>query len=532
MPATRRPDAVAAPAIGAPPGAPAVRIARRRPVRSTAPDGPLARAARRAALRAARGPVRGAVRELTRVAALGARGAAGTLGATRWPWGVGAVVAAGALAPAAGVETVASPTAAGGALAEASLALPAGYVALSPLGRLLDALSLSSCPQLAALGLTVLVLFAGWRVARARRRPAPRCPIAELVALAGLVAVAAVALAATALLPRPMASLALADPDLVRVDVHAHTAASHDAPRWLTAERRRAWHAAAGYDVGFVADHGSVAGAVAAAAANPRRAGDGVSLLPALEGWLGDVHAVVLGITPADTGLLRDANVTRTLPALLRDGRLPSGSRPVTILPLPDDVLPVLDAAVGDGALAVRAVEVADGAPRALGQRDREGAALDSAAARHGLLPVAASNHHGWGRTAVAWTVVRVPGWRALTPEALGAAIVDRLRARDAAAVAVVARARPVATGRGLAAWPSLALTAPRLAWTTVRALHSAERVSWVGWAVVAAALRGAVGALRAARARTRGRRAARERRAVARAFGGREAIVGGVLAA
>ncbi|NIQ58279.1 MAG: hypothetical protein GWN71_34530, partial [Gammaproteobacteria bacterium] len=43
------------------------------------------------------------------------------------------------------------------------------------------------------------------------------------------------------------------------------------------------------------------------------------------------------------------------------------------------------------------------------------------------LAPVAATNNHGWGRTAAAWTLMRIPGWEELTPDELSTAIEDRL---------------------------------------------------------------------------------------------------------
>jgi hypothetical protein len=393
-----------------------------------------------------------------------------------------ALVVATSVRPHAGVQALP-----GSALPSSThLSLPGGYVLLSPLSRLLDALTFLSTVQDVALLLTLLSGVALWAALAARGTLRPRWAVLRYGVSASAACVAAFLslIVAAALLPRPAAELDVHDPDLVRVDFHTHTAASHDVPRWFDASRRREWERAVGYDLAFVSDHRSFDGAAAALAANPRRAGDDVVLAPALEAWFRDKHVVLLGVSPADRALLADPHLDDVLPAAVRDGRLVGGSsgRPVAISVIPDDVRPLMTPAMRDGAPFVRALEVADGAPRALDQADRERDTLSAFAARLDLVPVAGSNHHGWGRAAAAWTLVRVPAWRALPPDTLAARVVDVLRRRDRAAVRVVERERPVASGAGLARVGRLTLTAPALVWETLRALTPAERVTWLLW--------------------------------------------------
>lgn len=416
--------------------------------------------------------------------------------------GMAALVGAGALAPAAGVRVL--PGAAGAPAA--ALALPPAYVLLSPLARAADALCLLSSAQHVAVLATVAALAAALRVAAARRRvwvggvrvrerrSLPRAFGAECVAVALTLAFLLAAYSAAALGPRPMAGLAVADPDLVRVDFHSHTNASHDVPRWITPGWRRAWHTAAGYDLAFVSDHRAIAGA-AITGGNPRRAGDGPSLLPALEARLGAIHVIVLGITAADSALLPDDHMEGVLPRLERGGRLASGARPVTIAAIPDPVLGAMTPAACDGATALRAVEVGDGAPRGYAQADREGAAIAARAGALGLLPVVASNHHGWGRTTAGWNLVRVPGWRRMTPDSLGAAVVAVLRDRRADLVTPVLRARVAVPGAGAGRATALALTAPAVLWQTARELTGAERLAWLAWIAAGTAAARAIAA-------------------------------------
>jgi hypothetical protein len=232
--------------------------------------------------------------------------------------------------------------------------------------------------------------------------------------------------------------------------------------------------------VEFVSDHEQFAGAAAAMAANPRRAGDGLVAAPALEAWFARVHVVLLGVTPADRVLLASPKLDTLLPAAVRDGRL--SRAPIAIATLPDRVLPFLRRDRRDGFPFVRALELVDGAPRALAQSDGERGELTARGDALGLVPVASSNHHGWGRTAVAWTLVRVPGWRAMTPDSLTARIVDVLRRGDRGAVRVVERERPVAADAGAKHLAALALTVPTLGWQTLASLEPEERVVWLAW--------------------------------------------------
>ena len=110
------------------------------------------------------------------------------------------------------------------------------------------------------------------------------------------------------------------------------------------------------------------------------------------------------------------------------------------------------------------------------------------------LAVVAGANLHGWGRTAVAWSVMEVPGWRDMTPAQLGEAIEAGLHRDRRAAAVVVERRMPYHEGSRI----RLAATLPWLLWEHFRMLAPAERLSWLAWAALAFAL------ARAGRARSR----------------------------
>jgi hypothetical protein len=349
-----------------------------------------------------------------------------------------------------------------------SLTLPASYIALSPLSRILDSLTLLSNPQTIAVfvSLAVIVIVAA-ALKRSRGRPAWK---RIALGLGGLLVTFAVVEAAAAFMPRPMARLSVVGPDIVVVDFHSHTGASHDVWKSFTVERNREWHRSGGFDVGYISDHVNFEGAVAARVRNPRLAGQGTSLLMAVEGrYHRIISTIMLGLTENDTALLnRRGN--------LLPGRTALGRTPLTIVALPNRNLDSVTVESLDSLPRFVAIELVDAAPRGLGQLDKEEAKVRDIAARLRLVLVAASNNHGWGRTVAAWNLLRIPGWRSLPPDSVGILIERRLETRDPDAVSIVKRTRPRLHG------PALAATLPVLGYQIVGSLTLPERIVWLVW--------------------------------------------------
>lgn len=379
------------------------------------------------------------------------------------------IVALAASAALATTWIVAQPAlhASGAAVPTARLRLSAAYLVLAPYCDVLDALTLLSVRQHAALLLTCLAAYGLWRSVRhggvemrGRRRLVREC-----TRLSAFMAVIAGVYTLGALEPRPMAALQLRDPRLLAVDVHSHTDASWDGRRGFTEEDNRAWHRAAGFTASYVSDHASVAAATAGMAHNPRLAGDGTVILPAVEFRCEGEHLVLLGAGPNDTAADCDLHQVRlTTSASV-------GVAPVAVLTIPGNV-------VNRGQLpGVRALEIADGAPRALDQMQRDGRALQHLADSASFVRVAGSNNHGWGRTAAAWTVMSIDGWKSMTPDSLDVAIRATLL-RHPEAVLVVERRRR-APGASLL---ELSATAPLVVWTLLTTLSPLERLSWICW--------------------------------------------------
>jgi hypothetical protein len=344
--------------------------------------------------------------------------------------------------------------------AGAELAVSPSYVFLSPFSRVVDTIGLLSTGQHVALGLTVIALTALW--ASTRRRPV-------LVAGAISLGVLLVLYACAAALPRPMAALVVRDSDVVLVDFHSHTNASGDARSGFSPEDNRAWHERGGFDVAYISDHRSFDGAEAARSRNHQRAGDRVVLLSAFEGRYLGTFEIFLSFTRPDSTTLMDGH------RRLLEGRLLSGRLPASVVALPSPLIDV-QAVARDGPPHIAAIEISDGSPRGFAQSDRDRSEIVRRADSLGIALVSGSNNHGWGRVVAAWTLVRIPGWRRLGADSLGAAIEGALRAAPRG-VRVVERTRPV-----LASPAALALTVPVLGAQLFSSLTIPERVVWLGW--------------------------------------------------
>ena len=392
----------------------------------------------------------------------------------------------------------------------ATLHHPPGYLLGAPLFGLWDTLSLLTVTQHYAVLATLIVLYAACRLvaARASRRQsrasaehpgparsphstaarAPRPPLARL-AREALFAVAALAAllafyATAALIPRPMAAIRLASPDLVAVDFHSHTNHSHDGWSLFTAARNRAWHEAGGFHAAYITDHYTWAGVDEALPANPARAGDRTVLLSGMEVRLRDRHTNILGDRARYVFVL-DSTWHHLDPDSMAAAHDRGAAPPTMLYTLPgplDQIVPL-----GPGTPAgVIGVELSDGAPRGLEQVRSQRAEILALADEMDLAVVAGANHHGWGRTVAAWSVMRLPGWRDMSPEQLGSAIEGALHRERRRAVTVVERRVPHDDGSAV----KLAATVPLLLWSHFRTLNPWQRVSWLAWCTIWAAVR------------------------------------------
>lgn len=353
----------------------------------------------------------------------------------------------------------------------ARLQAPLSYHLLAPVSDVLDMLTMLSPAQYwGMLGLCGLC-FAVVRRARVSARRAS-FTLAGLIGtccrfFGGAIALVGIALVAD----RPMASLALDDPELLAVDFHSHTSASHDGRAGFDAERNREWHSSAGFNAVYVTDHRTFGGALLGALRNPVHSGDATVLLPGVELRDGDEHPILIGVDPRRMVITspdwKDA-------AIAADG---GPAPPMILLSVPGNVLSI---PLGETAGPVRIVgiEIADGSPRGIAQASRDREAIAALAGRLRFALVGASDNHGWGRAAPAWTVMRIPGWRTMSPTQLDIAVRRTLLSRGPLATRVIARR--------LAAEPTskvgAAVSGVSVALITMRTMSPTDRLSWILW--------------------------------------------------
>jgi hypothetical protein len=385
----------------------------------------------------------------------------------RWPLVIAAALAMTAVFSLPALVDAGHP----GHVVRERLLEPVAYQIFAPLSNILDALTLLSVEQYWTTFLTwalVFVVLWGRRQASSRHGFTFRKTLRALAGFTGgAMAIIGIALVSV----RPMASLQLSDPDLIAVDFHSHTSASHDGRSGFDAEHNREWHSSAGFNAAYVTDHRTFDGALDGMLGNPTRSGERTTLLPGVELRDGDEHPILIGVDPKR---MRITSPDWRGAAVAADG---GPAPPIILLSMPGDILSIpLDET--SGPVRIAAIEVSDGSPRGLAQGARDHDAIVALAERLRFALLAASDNHGWGRTAPAWSVLRIPGWREMAPAQLDVAIRRTIIGRGPRAVEVIARrTAPAVTNLSQSAFSGV-----MVALVMFRTMSTTDRVSWLVW--------------------------------------------------
>ena len=355
--------------------------------------------------------------------------------------------------------------------AAASLKTPLLYDILAPVSNILDTLTLLSPVQYWATFALCAVVFFAPGIARDLRRPRSfslaSTIISSLRFMGGTVAVIGIMLVVW----RPMASLSLQDPDLIAVDFHSHTSASHDGRSDFDAERNREWHQSSGFNAAYVTDHRTFDGALNAAERNPSLAGAGTTLLPGVELRDADQHPILLGVDPIRMKITSPDWQEAAVEA--DGGPVP----PILILTMPGNIARVPIGEIS-GAIRLAGIEGSDGSPRGMAQTESNRNDILALADKLHLALVAGSDNHGWGRAAPAWSVLRIPGWRGMTPGSLDIAIRRTILARVPGTTEIIAR-RTAASPSGKV---ETALAGVAVGLSMLRTMNLRDRASWILW--------------------------------------------------
>jgi hypothetical protein len=353
----------------------------------------------------------------------------------------------------------------------ASLRMSLAYDVFAPVSNVLDALTLLSPAQYwATFALCAAIFFGLWAYGCARSGAgfaATSCLRAALGFMGGTLALVGVMLVAN----RPMASLALADRDLIAVDFHSHTDASHDGRPGFDAEKNREWHASSGFDAAYVTDHMTFDGALTGLARNPARSGDATVLLPGVELRDGNEHPILIGVDPRRMRI--------TSPDWEGGAVKPDGGPvpPMLLLSVPGDIVRI-PSNMTDGPVRLAGIEAVDGSPRGMAQAARDRDAILALARNLHLAVLSASDNHGWGRTAPAWSILRIPGWRDMTPPELDIAIRRTIITHGFRAIEVIARRTAGPPQNRVEA----GLGGIAVALVMLRTMSLPDRFSWLVW--------------------------------------------------
>lgn len=352
------------------------------------------------------------------------------------------------------------------------LEVPGLYVLLAPIFMVWDGVALLSKSRMEGFLLGVIAGYVLWRAAR--RWLVRRRLLSTIWREAAMLVIATLALAGFvlggALWHRPMAGLTGVPDSHMAVDFHTHTDSSRDVRgtlvAWYDLEANRRWHARAGYHAAFITDHNR------RTLDAPSVGGPGMPVLcPGSEIGAYKSHVVLLGPGAENN---RDP-YERELDGLLQLLRESREAGVPAILSIPEyernhrDRLGELIVAGAAG------LEISNGSPKA---NELTGARRDSIVAiaqEHDAAVVGVSDHHGWGATAMTWSLLARPA--GAEGEQLCAAAVDAIIGGGFQAVQIAERHRVAPD----AWWPPL-LTPAAVVWEGWRSMSGALTVSWLAW--------------------------------------------------
>jgi hypothetical protein len=387
------------------------------------------------------------------------------------------VVALSALFPADAIRNAVDYSAIGDARLDRSI----GYVVLGPVSGMFDAMTLFTVGQIIAFTLWAVAAYIAIRIWRRIDAPVPILREARNAAIAFVILIAIYG--AAVILPRPMARLVITRLDVIAADFHSHTQASHDGRTGWTAADVRDWHTDGGYQIAYITDHRSFEGVRAGLRLDSAMVGqEGTTLLPGIEAFYHGEHVNVLNAGARFRGLTTPDLVSVDSSALALSSLI-AGVEPVLIETIPGNLDAVLPHH-GPQTSGVRAIELVAGSPRGMTQTKRDHDRIVRMADSLNLALVTGSDNHGWGRTAPGWTLLRIPGvWRTYRPDSLANLIDDIIRISGRRGTLVVER-RTAPSSQG-----ALVVAGPLVLWTVLRTSTSAERVAWLGWIWVPAAI-------------------------------------------
>jgi len=337
------------------------------------------------------------------------------------------------------------------------------YLLFAPVFNLLDMMtSLSISQHMAWLVFLILLTFLGFAALLKGKHPFKRYGIATFLAFIIPVTLYVIAM----LLPRPMSALEIKDKQqLIAVDFHSHTQASHDANKSFTAEHNRRWHKNAGFQAAFITDHSTFEGVQAARKRNPKQAKDGVLLLDGVEVFHKGGHVLAI----CATKLIQNKEEY-----LWGEDNGRGACKPLLIQALPG---PITDSDDRFRKRDILALEIHDGAPIGLEEIKHRRIWVNKAKQLN-IAMVSGSDNHGWAYAANGWSILNIKGWKQMNADQLQLAISKDIREKGFDSVRVIERNMLLPANTIFEH-----ITMPfHLLWRMLQTLSWQERISWMIW--------------------------------------------------
>ena len=290
------------------------------------------------------------------------------------------------------------------------------------------------------------------------------------------------------LLPQPAARLVPPDPEILLVEFHSHTNASHDGMWYFTGARNAEWHRRQGFGAGFITDHNAVDASFATFRSSQHDwVRTGYRSLRGVEISLHRLHLGVLGNTfPIDDQpYFRDGDRgTRSFISTMHEAKLPVF---LSISEFDKKHLAPGSPKANEKSVritwknllrwGVTGIEIVDGNPVARDFPIAKRLAFVEGAHRANITIVGVSNNHGYRGGTSVWNALRLPGWQTLGPELLEKRILEHLDKEGFQAVRVLERNTMTHT-----TVPGLLISPVANVVLYFRALSPLQACIWVVW--------------------------------------------------
>lgn len=371
-----------------------------------------------------------------------------------------------------------------------TLKYPAPYTFLAPLFQLADRINILSVKQIYILFAYINAAWLIWRIIkRVKHSFSLAIIIDETIYFTGFNAFVLLCIVLSILLPRPLAAISVADPDIIVLDFHTHTSHSWDGRKTATPANQMKRRMAGGFDAFFIIDHNNRFGVREAKEIEKGRGGSSGAI--ALEGE-------EISASPANLIVLGPGTEHYSGTAAKSKGF----GKPDKALKLvqenkrnPDTLVIATSTArwwshPGDLESIVRAgldgIDVTKASPKGLDLTVEDRSRIIDFARKNALIMTGSSDNHGFGYAEYVWNLLRLQGWQDLDPFALEQAVIHRIRQKGPDALTIVTRVKAEPTQNVFL----MAIDPLRQVWEMMRSLPPIQALSFITWVWIPLLLR------------------------------------------